>query len=142
MAGRRAVFQDRRSIVGAVFIGVGLLIVIRNLAESARLIRFFRILGDQTDALGPVAAASTAARHFLQGYFFNHAEFLRVLYEVLLSFPGMLLIVTGTAFFAVMFAAGGESQKKEEGMSISLPLIRRIDGIKTQPRTSNRKYCC
>ena len=142
MAGRRAVFQDRRSIVGAAFIGVGLLIVIWNLAESARLILLFRILGDQTDALGPLAAASTSAPHFLQDYFFNHTEFLRVLYELLLSFSGMLLIVSGTVFFAIMFAAGGKRQKKEEGMSISLALIRRIDGIKTQPRTSNRKYCC
>jgi hypothetical protein len=83
-----------------------------------------------------------AVRRTLQAYLFNHTEFLRVLYEVLLSFSGMLLIVTGTVFFAVIFAAGGESQKKEEGMSISLPLIRRIDGSKTQPRTSNRKYCC
>ena len=142
MAGRRAVFQDRRSIVGAVFVGVGLLIVIRNLAESARLIRFFRILGDQTDALGPLAAASTATRHFLQGYFFNHAEFLGVLYEVLLSFSGMLLIVTGTVFFCGYVRGARRKPKKEEGMSISLPLIRRIDGIKAQPRTSNRKYCC
>jgi hypothetical protein len=113
MAGRRAVFQDRRSIVGAVFIGVGLLIVIRNLAESARLIRFFRILGDQTDALGPLAAASTAARHFLQGYFFNHAEFLRVLYEVLLSFSGMLLIVTGTVFLRLCSRREEKARKRK-----------------------------
>jgi hypothetical protein len=52
----------------------------------------------------------------------------------------MLLIVKGTVFFAVFFAAGVESQKKEEGVSISSRLTRRIDGSKTQPRTSNRKY--
>jgi hypothetical protein len=34
-----------------------------------------------------------------------------------------------------------KAKKREERMSISLPLIRRIDGSKTQPRTSNRKYC-
>ena len=44
------------------------------------------------------------------------------------------LTVDKNDIFCSQFAAGGASQKKrKEGMSISLPLIRRIDGSKTQP---------
>ena len=142
MAGQQLVLPNRKSIVAAALIGLGLLILFLNVGEAATLVRSLRIVGHEADSLGILTATAMAVRRTLQAYLFNHTEFLRVLYEVLLSFSGMLLIVTGTVFFAVIFAAGGESQKKAEGMSISLPLIRRIDGSKTQPRTSNRKYCC
>ena len=142
MAGQHLVLQNRKSIVAAALIGLGLLILSLNVGEAATSVRYLRIVGHEADSLGILTATAMAVRRTLQAYLFNHTEFLRVLHEVLLSFSGMLLIVTGTVFFAVILAAGGESQKKEEGMSISLPLIRRIDGSKTQPRTSNRKYCC
>jgi hypothetical protein len=129
-------------MLAAALIGLGLLILFLNVGEAATLVRSLRIVGHEADSLGILTATAMAVRRTLQAYLFNHTEFLRALYEVLLSFSGMLLIVTGTVFSAVIFAAGGESQKKEEGMSISLPLIRRIDGSKTQPRTSNKKYCC
>jgi hypothetical protein len=129
-------------MLAAALIGLGLLILFLNVGEAATLVRSLRIVGHEADSLGILTATAMAVRRTLQAYLFNRTEFLRALYEVLLSFSGMLLIVTGTVFSAVIFAAGGESQKKEEGMSISLPLIRRIDGSKTQPRTSNKKYCC
>jgi hypothetical protein len=129
-------------MLAAALIGLGLLILFLNVGEAATLVRSLRIVGHEADSLGILTATAMAVRRTLQAYLFNHTEFLRALYEVLLSFSGMLLIVTGTVFSAVIFAAGGESQNKEEGMSISLPLIRRIDGSKTQPRTSNKKYCC
>jgi hypothetical protein len=142
MAGQHLVLQNRKSIVAAALIGLGLLIPFLNVGEAATLVRSLRIVGREADSLGILTATAMAVQRTLQAYLFNHTAFLRVLYEVLLSFSGMLLIVTGTVFFAVIFLAGGESQKREEGMSISLPLIRRIDGSKTQPRKSNRKHCC
>lgn len=115
MAGQHLVLQNRKSIVAAALIGLGLLILFLNVGEAATLVRSLRIVGHEADSLGTLTATAMAVRRTLQAYLFNHTEFLRVFYEVLLSFSGMLLIVTGTVFFAVMFAAGGESQKKERG---------------------------
>jgi hypothetical protein len=105
----------RQSMVAAALIGLGLLILFLNVGEAATLVRSLRIVGHEADSLGILTATAMAVRRTLQAYLFNHTEFLRVLYEVLLSFSGTLLIVTGMVFFGVMFAAGGESQKKRRG---------------------------
>jgi hypothetical protein len=99
--------------VAAALIGLGLLILFLNAGEAATLVRSLRIVGHEADSLGILTATAMAVRRSLQAYLFNHTEFLRVLYEVLLSFSGMLLIGTGTVYFAVIFAAGGESKKRK-----------------------------
>jgi hypothetical protein len=114
MARQHAVFQSRKSIVGAALIGLGLSILLRNVAEAGTLVRILRVIGDQAGSLGPLAAASMTVQHFLQCYLFNHAEFLRVLYQVLLSFLGLLLIGAGTIFLPAVFV-GGEKLKKKIG---------------------------
>ncbi len=111
MVRRQAVLRDRKSIAGAALIGLGLFILFRNPDEAIVLIRFLGTLGEQADSLGQVT--SMAVQHFLQGYLFDHTEFLQVLYQVLLSFSGVLLIVTGTIFFAAVFA-GREGLKKRK----------------------------
>jgi hypothetical protein len=113
MVRRQAVLRDRKSIAGAALIGLGLFILFRNPAEAIALIRFLGTLGEQADSLGQVTAANMAVQHFLQGYLFDHTEFLQVLYQVLLSFSGVLLIVMGTIFFAAVFA-GREGLKKRK----------------------------
>jgi hypothetical protein len=112
MARQHAVFQNRKSIVGAALVGLGLSILLRNVAEAATLVRILQAIEDQAGSLGMLAAASMAVEHFLQGYLFNHAEFLGVLYQVLLSFLGLLLIGVGTIFLHPVFA-GGERLKKK-----------------------------
>ena len=111
MARQHAVFQNRKSIVGAALIGLGLLVLFRYGAEAAVLIRFLLIIGDQADSLGPLAAASKAVQHFLQCYLFDHTEFLRILFQVLLSFLGLLFIVMG-AILAAVFAGRREGLRK------------------------------
>ncbi|MFY9733156.1 MAG: hypothetical protein WB723_15780 [Candidatus Acidiferrales bacterium] len=113
MARQHAVFKNRKSIVGAALIGLGLLVILRNVAEAAVLIRFLRIIGDQADSLGLLAVASMAVQHLLQGYLFDHTEFLRILYQVLLSFLGLLLMGTGTIFLAAVFARREGLKKKK-----------------------------
>jgi hypothetical protein len=108
MARQHAVFQNRKSIVGAALIGLGLSILLWNPAEAATFVRILRAIGDEADSLGPLAAASMAVQHFLQAYPFNHAEFLHGVHQVLLSFSGLLLVVTGTIFVAA--ALGGEGR--------------------------------
>ena len=113
MTTQHAVFKSRKSIAGAALIGLGLFVLFRNVAEAAVLIRFLRNIGDQADSLGPFGVASMTVQHFLQGYLFDHTEFLRILYKVLLSFLGLLLIRAGTIFLAAVFA-GREGLKKKE----------------------------
>jgi uncharacterized membrane protein len=111
MVRRQAVLRDRKSIAGAALIGLGLFILFWNPAEAIALIRFLGTLGEQADSLGQVT--SMAVQHFLQGYVFDHTECLQVLYQVLLSFSGVLLIVMGTIFLAAVFA-GREGLKKRK----------------------------
>lgn len=114
MARQHAVFQNRKSIVGAALIGLGLLILLRNVAETASLLRSLRMVGHEADSLGILTAAAMAIRRTLQAYLFNHGEFLRAVYQVLISFSGLFLIGTGTVFFAAMFEVGEGLKKKNK----------------------------
>jgi hypothetical protein len=114
MTTQHAVFHSRKSIAGVALIGFGLFVLFRNVTQANELIRFPRIISSQTDSLGPLSAASIALQHFLQGYLFDHTEFLRILYQVLLSFSGLLLIATGTIFFAAVFVAGERRTQKKK----------------------------
>jgi hypothetical protein len=114
MAKQNAVFQNRKSIVGAALVGLGLFILLRNVAEAATLIRSLRIIGYEADSLGILTAAEIAIRQTLQAYLFNHAEFLRAVYQVLISLSALLLIVTGTIFFAAVFEVREGLKKKNK----------------------------
>ncbi len=114
MARQHAVFQNHKSIVGAALIGLGLFILLRNVAEAASLIRSLRMVGREADSLGILTTAAMAIRRTLQAYLFNHAEFLRAVYQVLVSFSALLLIVTGTTFFAGVFEVGQGPKKKNK----------------------------
>jgi hypothetical protein len=114
MARQNAVFQNRKSIVGAALIGLGLLILLRNVAEAASLIRSLQMVGHEADSLGILTAAAMAIRRSLQAYLFNYAEFLQTVYQVLVSFSALLLIVTGTIFLAAVVEVGEGLKKKNK----------------------------
>jgi hypothetical protein len=114
MARQHEVFQNRKLIVGAALIGLGLFILLRNVAEAASLIRSLRMIGHDADSLGILTAAAMAVRRTLQAYLFDHAEFLRAVYQVLVSFSALLLIGTGTVFFLAMFEVGEGLKKKNK----------------------------
>jgi len=114
MARQNAVFQNRKSIVGAALIGLGLLILLRNVAAAASLIRSLQMVGHEADSLGILTAAAMAIRRTLQAYLFNHTGFLQTVYQVLVSFSALLLIVTGTIFLAAVFEVGEGLKKKNK----------------------------
>jgi hypothetical protein len=114
MARQNAVFQNRKSIVGAALIGLGLLILLRNVAAAASLIRSLQMVGHEADSLGILTAAAMAIRQTLQAYLFNHTGFLQTVYQVLVSFSALLLIVTGTIFLAAVFEVGEGLKKKNK----------------------------
>jgi len=127
MARQNADFQVPKSIVGTALVGLGFFILFRNLEGANELARFLRITGEEVDSLGMLTAASIAIREALQAYLFNHTEFLRALNELLQSFSAFLLIIVGTVSFAGVFTGRvKELKKKNEDMSISQPLVRRV----------------
>jgi hypothetical protein len=127
MARQNADFQVPKSIVGAALVGLGFFILFRNLEGANELARFLRITGEEVDSLGMLTAASIAIREALQAYLFNHTEFLRALNQLFQSFSAFLLIIVGTVSFASVFTARvKELKKKNEDMSISQPLVRRV----------------
>jgi|ERR1700747_1663481 len=127
MARQNADFQVSKLIVGAALVGLGFFILFRNLEGANELARFIRIAGEEADSLGTLTAASIAIQKALQAYFFNHTEFLRALNQLSQSFSAVLLIIVGTTFFVGDFTARvKELKKKNEDMSISQPLVRRV----------------
>jgi len=127
MARQNADFQVSKLIVGAALVGLGFFILLRNLEGANELARFIRIAGEEADSLGTLTATSIAIQKALQAYFFNHTEFLRALNQLSQSFSAVLLIIVGTTFFVGVFTARvKELKKKNEDMSISQPLVRRV----------------
>lgn len=127
MARQHGDFQIPKSIVGAALFGLGFFILLRNLDGVSELGRFIRITGGEADSLGLLPAASIMIQKALQAYVFNHTEFLRALNQLLQSLSALLLMIVGTISFAGVFTAKAkESKKKNEDMSISQPLVRRL----------------
>jgi hypothetical protein len=96
MARQHADFQVPKSIAGAALVGLGFLILFRNLEGAVELGHLIHITGEETDSLGMLAAASIVIQKALQGYLFNHTEFLRALNQLLQLFSALLLIIVGT----------------------------------------------
>jgi hypothetical protein len=112
MARQHADFQVPKSIAGAVLVGLGFLILFQNLEGVVELRHLMHITGEETDSLGMLAAASIVIQKALQGYLFNHTEFLRALNQLLQLFSALLLIIVGTISFACVFTAKAKESKK------------------------------
>jgi hypothetical protein len=99
MAKRRTIFQNFKSIAGSALIGFGGFILYNNLAEAA--VQLSRVLGISVEAantLGVPIAVGLAVSHVFQAYLFNHHQFLRGLYHILISLWPVLVLTGGTVF--------------------------------------------
>ena len=67
MAGQHLVLQNRKSIVAAALIGLGLLILFLNVGEAATLVRSLRIVGHEADSLGILTATANGGPANLAG---------------------------------------------------------------------------
>lgn len=113
MARQNTVFQNFRILAGGAFIGLGASILFRNMTEAAsQLTHLLGITADGADALGVLAAGALAASNVSQAYLFDHNEFLRTIYLVLLSFWPLLLFVAGALLMQVGLT--GESNKSSK----------------------------
>jgi hypothetical protein len=96
MARRHTLIQNFKSIAGAALIGLGVFILSRNLVEAAaQLSDHLGITGEEVETLGVVATVGLAASQLLQSYLFDHQEFLQGLYQILMSFSPLLLVIAG-----------------------------------------------
>src|SRR5882757_5164864 len=102
MADRRATSQSLKSIAGASFIALGLVILFTNLdGVAASLSNCAGILVHET--VGILPALGLAALHAAQTYVFDHAGFLPSLLQILVSFWPVILILIGALLLRDVF---------------------------------------
>lgn len=105
-------------------------ILFTKLTEAASQARnLLGMTANGIDTLGPLAAGALAVSNASQAYLFDRTEFSRGVSLILLSFWPLLLVVVGALFLRACSAGRAEmnSKKKNTDMSISLPVVRRID---------------
>jgi hypothetical protein len=114
MARQNTIFQNPKSIAGAALFGLGAFILFGNLTVAAsQLSHLLGITADEADALGVLAAGSMAATRALQAYLFHHAEFLRGLNQILLSFWPLVLVIVGTIVLRAAFRGEAKDLPKK-----------------------------
>jgi hypothetical protein len=119
--------QNLQTFAGVALAGLGALILAGNLASTAvHLSHLLGITAEAAETLGPLNTAGAAASQALWAYLFDHQEFLRGLYRILISFWPVLLVIAGSVVWRKGFTGStSELQKKMPGMSISMLLVRR-----------------
>jgi putative Mn2+ efflux pump MntP len=127
MGRRGRLIQNLQLFAGTVLIGLGILILVGNLASTAaHLSHLLGLTVEAEESFGPFDAAGLAISHALRSYLFDHQEFLRGFQRILISFWPLVLIIAGTIMLRDGFVGKAkELQKKMPGMSISILLVRR-----------------
>jgi len=121
-----------KSIAGGSLVGLGLHILRGNLDEVAAQLRPF--LGTSGEESGGLSSVILTASQAVHAYAMNHQGFLQGFLQVSVSLWPLLLVIIGTILSRDVFhdevealpAANKYFQKKDAGMSISLPFVRRI----------------
>jgi hypothetical protein len=99
MAGQHTLFQNLKSIAGVALIGLGVFILFGSRTDAAaQLSSLNGITTEGAQTFGVLTDVGLAASHALQAYIFGRQEFLRGLYQILISFWPLLLVIAGTVF--------------------------------------------
>ena len=118
MADRRATSQSIKSIAGASFIALGLVILFTNLdGVAASLSNCAGILIHET--FGILPALGLAALHAAQTYVFDHAAFLSNLLQILVSFWPVILILAGALLLRDVFRRSFSGRGAHAGSAAS-----------------------
>src|SRR5258707_5647381 len=118
MAGRRATSQSLKSIAGASFIALGLVVLLANLdGVAASLSNCAGILIHET--VGILPALGLAALHAAQTYVFDHAAFLSSLLQILVSFWPVILILAGALLLRDVFRSSFPGRGAHAGSAAS-----------------------
>src|SRR6266436_4599966 len=106
MADRRATSQSLKSIAGASFIALGLVILFTNLDGVAASLSY---------CVGILPALGLAALHAAQTYVFDDAGFLPSLLQILVSFWPVILILIGALLLRDVFRGSFSRQGAHAG---------------------------
>ncbi len=118
MADRRATSQSLKSIAGASFIALGLVVLFANLdGVAASLSNCAGILIHET--VGILPALGLAALHAAQTYVFDHAAFLSSLLQILVSFWPVILILAGALLLRDVFRSSFAGRGAHAGSAAS-----------------------
>jgi ascorbate-specific PTS system EIIC-type component UlaA len=102
MAARQTSSQNVKSIIGAILLALGFLVLFGNLdAVSAQISRAAGTPVGPTQGMLP--ALVLAALHALQDFAFDHARFLSGLLQILVSFWPLILIIIGAVLLRDAF---------------------------------------
>jgi hypothetical protein len=103
MTRQRTFFRNPKSIAGAAFVGLGLLILSGNLHGAA--VQLSCPLGTSArEALGALPTAILlAASQALQACVFDRQRFLQGLFQMLVSFWVLLLVIVGAVLLRAAF---------------------------------------
>ena len=140
MARQHRFWERFRSIAGGALVALPLHILFANLDRVATQLR--HPLGTTAgEALGILPSVLLATSHAVQDYALDHQAFLQGLLRALVSLWPLLLVLVGATLLQDAFTdkvkaiadSNQNFQNKQYGMSISPPLVRRIDRAQVHP---------
>ena len=101
MTTRRTSSSGLKSTIGAAIFALGLLLLFVNLDGAADQVG--SMLGSRPAGPGLLATIGLAGLHAVQAYTFNHDAFLSVVYQILVSFWPLLLVIAGAMLLRSSF---------------------------------------
>jgi hypothetical protein len=120
MARKRTFIQNLKPIAGAALIGLGLVVLCGNLADT--IARSSSLVGLGTDAaqtFGVITVVGLGVSRVFQCYLFDRAGLLRELCGILILFWPLLFVVAGTVLVGLASRTESKNlQKNIRGMSI------------------------
>ena len=103
MVARHTSLRSMQSIVGAILLALGFLLLFSNLdAVAAQVVSAAGTSGQQMLEMLP--ALVLALLHGLQSYLFDHARFLSALLQILVSFWPLVLVLIGALLLRNAFS--------------------------------------
>ena len=120
MARQSRVSENLKSIAGMALIGLGLLMLSRNLSDACgQLSRLVGVSAEASQTFGVLTAVGLAAAQVCRCYLFDRRELMLGLCKVLISFWPLLLVVAGTVLTAPASRTESKNlQEKIPGLSI------------------------
>jgi hypothetical protein len=116
MVARKTFPQSLKSLTGAILLALGFLILFANLDAVAGQITSVAVTSAEHSP-GMLPALILATLHALQEYAFDHARFLSVLLQILVSFWPMILILIGAVLLRDAFWGRFAAYKAGAGSS-------------------------
>lgn len=101
MAARQTTSRNLKSLAGAGFLVLGLVLLFVNLDGVAGQIS--DAVGAPAESFSILPALGLAGLHAVQAYTFDHTEFLSSVMQILVSFWPLILILVGAALLKRAF---------------------------------------